>query len=325
MLDQLTAAFEETARVTPLVKRRYRVANLSIEVEAAGAELAAILYRPFQHLEEPSPGAPPDVRWRIVDAELWPDPRPRLPPPRDPGRYGYLQGTPEDAILIERRLFTDSAYDVATRCVTTLCWSRRSLTLHERSKPLLRFLFIWLLERGLHVTHTAVLGREGRGVAVTGPGGVGKSTLTAAALRAGLDVLGDDYVAVETTAEGCRGHALFGSLMLHAGHIRRFDDLVTLATFPRADADEKALLQLTDRFSPNCPDGCRSRRSPCRSSSTSRARRWSRARGSRRRRPWPSSRCRPAHGGSGRGSISISISSPSCLLSVIASVAISRH
>jgi energy-coupling factor transporter ATP-binding protein EcfA2 len=48
------------------------------------------------------------------------------------------------------------------------------------------------------MTHAGAVGREGRGVLLAGRGGSGKSTLALACALAGMEVLADDYVLLET-------------------------------------------------------------------------------------------------------------------------------
>jgi hypothetical protein len=55
----------------------------------------------------------------------------------------------------------------------------------------------WLLRaRGQRLAHAASLGRAGRGILLLGHGGAGKSGATLAGLAAGLQTVGDDYIAL---------------------------------------------------------------------------------------------------------------------------------
>ncbi len=55
----------------------------------------------------------------------------------------------------------------------------------------------WLLRaRGRRIAHAASLGRNGRGILLLGHGGAGKSGTTLAGVAAGLQTVGDDYVAL---------------------------------------------------------------------------------------------------------------------------------
>ncbi len=56
--------------------------------------------------------------------------------------------------------------------------------------------------RGYSPIHAAGIGREGRGIALLGPAGMGKSTLTLAAARRGFQVFAEDAVYVHATDQG---------------------------------------------------------------------------------------------------------------------------
>lgn len=59
----------------------------------------------------------------------------------------------------------------------------------------------WLLRaRGDRIAHAATLGLDGRGILLLGHGGAGKSGTTLTGLAAGLQTVGDDYVALSGTA-----------------------------------------------------------------------------------------------------------------------------
>jgi hypothetical protein len=62
--------------------------------------------------------------------------------------------------------------------------------------PLRYHLHRLLRARGSRLAHAATLGRNGRGVLLVGHGGSGKSGTTLAGLAAGLQTVGDDYVAL---------------------------------------------------------------------------------------------------------------------------------
>lgn len=59
----------------------------------------------------------------------------------------------------------------------------------------------WLLRRrGGRVAHAATLGRDGKGILILGNGGAGKSGTTLSGLAAGLQTVGDDYIALDGSA-----------------------------------------------------------------------------------------------------------------------------
>lgn len=59
----------------------------------------------------------------------------------------------------------------------------------------------WLLQaRGARIAHAASVGRDGRGILLLGHGGAGKSGTALAGIAAGLQTVGDDYVALSGVA-----------------------------------------------------------------------------------------------------------------------------
>lgn len=59
----------------------------------------------------------------------------------------------------------------------------------------------WLLRRrGGRMAHAATLGHDGKGILILGNGGAGKSGTTLAGLAAGLQTVGDDYIALDGSA-----------------------------------------------------------------------------------------------------------------------------
>lgn len=82
----------------------------------------------------------------------------------------------------------------------------------DRAAPLRTALHFALAGPHRQLVHGAVVGIGGRGVLLAGPGGSGKSTTTLACLQAGMQVVGDDYTAVEFQAGPTRAWNLFQSI-----------------------------------------------------------------------------------------------------------------
>jgi len=82
-----------------------------------------------------------------------------------------------------------------------LARSIEDLPLWHAGSPLRQHLH-WLLQaRGKRIAHAATLGAAGRGILLFGSGGAGKSGTTLAGVAAGLQTVGDDYVALGGAAQ----------------------------------------------------------------------------------------------------------------------------
>jgi hypothetical protein len=75
--------------------------------------------------------------------------------------------------------------------------SRRVLPPWDATAPLRHHLHWLLTSEGNRFSHSATLGRNGKGLVLFGPGGAGKSGTTLSGLAAGLNTVGDDYVALK--------------------------------------------------------------------------------------------------------------------------------
>lgn len=103
----------------------------------------------------------------------------------------------------------------------------------------LEMLALWLLT-GLDRAplHAAAVVRGGTALLLAGPSGVGKSTLTYAALRSGLRVLAEDTVFLQESPVP-RVWGLGGFVHLHPDAARFFPELRTLPPRRRANGDRK--------------------------------------------------------------------------------------
>ena len=107
----------------------------------------------------------------------------------------------------------------------------------------------WLRGGGLSLVHAGAVGRGGRGVLITGRGGLGKSTTCVTALAAGWQFAGDDFVAINRPAGSgpLVAHSVACSARLAADAIARLS-LADAGRPPAYSPDAKALLPLMPRF-----------------------------------------------------------------------------
>jgi hypothetical protein len=112
-----------------------------------------------------------------------------------------------------------------------------------KSAPL-RSLFHWLMEEhGRQLVHAAAFGDANGGVLVTGKGGVGKSTTALAALDAGMDYIGDDYLIVGLEPVPT-AYALYATAKIEPHQAERFPQIAALAQGPAPAEGEKVVLYL---------------------------------------------------------------------------------
>jgi hypothetical protein len=87
-------------------------------------------------------------------------------------------------------------FDIADATGVLLMNTPADLPAWDAGAPLVDLVRQALAGRGMRVVHGATLGAAGRGILLVGDGGAGKSGTTLAGLAAGLNTVGDDYVAV---------------------------------------------------------------------------------------------------------------------------------
>ena len=121
--------------------------------------------------------------------------------------------------------------------------SGRDLPSWEPGAPL-RYFIHWLayLERA-QLIHAAGLAYDGSGLLLTGAGGSGKSTTTAAAIASGWQTAGDDFVLVENTSWPLI-HSIYDTVKLAGMALEVVPDMAKLAVNPQRSPDDKARIHL---------------------------------------------------------------------------------
>ena len=89
----------------------------------------------------------------------------------------------------------------------------------------LRMIFNWICTTlGLLFVHAAAIGNCGRGALIVGQSGAGKSTTALTCFTRGLEMVGDDYVALENGDE-IVAHTIFGACKLTSHGLDRLPQL----------------------------------------------------------------------------------------------------
>lgn len=220
-LDAAAQAFRETfvseateaARsATPLP---LRVAGTRVELVITDADVGAALLPALQHLIDASAenrAVPPVAAARVI---IWSTPMPPFPwGGRHLGRGGAVAGLSHGPVRATASADDTSVmlWDEPRRLAC--CWfaGPAGVSRWDRAAPLRSALHFALAAPKRQLVHGAVVGVSGRGVLLAGPGGSGKSTTTLACLRAGMQIVGDDYAAIELTDDGARAWNLYGSI-----------------------------------------------------------------------------------------------------------------
>lgn len=229
-------------------QRSFALPGCDLEVRYVGRPVGDALCGAFDHLDAAIGGDVPRLEWRIADRSGIAD-LPAMPdPPRPLHSFGSLHRNGSNTLLIERRRGFVTVLDQQAMRLTTIVDGARSIDTDLAAKPLLRFLMSLLLTRGVVLCHAALVGGRDAGLLVTGKGGAGKSTITAAALTGGAGFCADDFVALERRDGELIGHCLYSTVMLTGEQMARFPALAEHATRLRRDTFAKHLVRLAVPF-----------------------------------------------------------------------------
>jgi len=248
-LAAFAAALADRAADPAARRRGYRIAGIPLEISCDDPRLEATLLRPLSpRRDDGALGARPSF------AAIAARPLPASPFP--PSAFGAKGEIALDARAGLAAVFAFdgpvlSVFDAAQRRGWVWYAGVDAVPVAERAAPLLRPLRWCFAASGIEVVHAAAVAAGERALLIAGRGGAGKSTLAVAALAAGFELLGEDYVAVEGTAAP-RVHALFASAKLDAGSLARLPSLDLPPTAPR-EPGGKVLVDLVARFADRLP------------------------------------------------------------------------
>lgn len=253
--ETLHSRFEQARASNPraLVTRTWLMAGKPVRISIVGHALANVFARAFAHLEAADGAAP------ALTIELWdgratglPYPLPLRPTENHLHQLSdgeFLWSDPSARFVWAEKTDAVTWFDRKTNQMIGWRADGQHPPTHERSKPLSFLLSLWLYAYDLHVLHAGVVTRGGRGIVVTGGSGIGKTTTTLCAVRAGFDFLGDDQVAMEQRQDGhLRAHSLFSSVRLEPNHLKNFPELQPHALPSIDPLDNKSLIFLGDVF-----------------------------------------------------------------------------
>ena len=238
--ELMQAAFANAAARMGVIERTFRIGGLGVRASFAGPGMIQAIEPALAHLAA-DPSLSVDLRVQLWDTATTgvsvPTP-PRGGPSMAPlQRDGVIDRIRSSYHAVPRIL---TLYDTAERVAVVWVPDARSVPSNEIASPMRTLLHWWARDNGLQFVHAGAVGHEGRAVLLAGPSGAGKSTSTLAALLAGLDYLGDDYVLVDAGA-GTTIHSLFSAAKLQPAQVAAFPELRASLINEDRLATEKAL------------------------------------------------------------------------------------
>lgn len=220
------AAFEAARDAAPGLRQeqRFVIAGRAVRLETVGRRLHGFVTAAIRHLEDAaSADRAHELLIRLWDAGETGVASPCGPLSGDPDEEEALELSADGRVVTDRRGQWAASLNRGTRVLTgCAAFKAPRPLLHDYGKPLQTLIAVWCHDLGAPLVHAGLVAREGRGVLFGGSGGSGKSTAALACLEAGFEFLGDDRIALERTGERFVGHSLFNSVLIDAGHFRRF-------------------------------------------------------------------------------------------------------
>jgi len=238
-LEALDEAFAQAEGGGGTVCRLRLAGRLEIRLRVAGAPLAAALLPALAWVTaEPGP-APLEIR-AFASQRLPPSPWQLEPRPR-----GEISGVSAGITAV-------FAGDVPALSVVDAFRARawywtpapERLPAWELAAPLLRLLPSLLGSDSPTLAHAAAVGDGRRALLLVGRGGRGKSTSALAALGAGLELLGDDYILLETGGEPPRVAPLYASAKADGASLARLEAAGVRLALRTRDPSGKSVAEL---------------------------------------------------------------------------------
>ncbi len=228
----------------------YIFGGQSVRIRIVGSQLAEHMDRPFSHLRTNEPSCTTSQ----LTIDLW-DENQANGNRQIPSVHEGLSWTEttvqstDDRYVGQRLPHTFSCLDrEANHIVGSIAWHDR-IFIYERAKPLARLLLEWHNDHDVQVIHTGLVARDGKGVLFVGKSGSGKSTSSLVCICAGFDYLSEDYVGLQSQADGFFvGHSLYNSVFLETVHLTRFTELTPYAIRGKLPEEEKSVIILSQIF-----------------------------------------------------------------------------
>lgn len=248
--ERLQEGYQSAAARMGEIVRDFRVAGVPVRLRFAGDSLISAitpgLANPVACLE-----TEPDCEICLWDSEssgvrVPPSPRPW----EDFTERGNIWGleSPRYRSAYQWGEASISAMDRRERRAVYWVPSHRHLPVWVQASPL-RGILHWCMElNGRQLVHAAGVGQDGKGVLLPGRGGSGKSSTSLACLLAGMDFLGDDYLALALDPAP-RIYCLYSTAKLDSANLTRYPDLLGRCPTACQPDFDKVVLFLQEAFS----------------------------------------------------------------------------
>ncbi len=245
------AAFRAATAGSGEVVRDITIGGVRIRLAFAGEPLVVPMSTAFRHLAAAVPHDVVDLHIGVWDTRSTGVQPPRFPwLATDVGRRGAITGFNDSDVCTA---FHGDLMDLSAdfRSVSVMQRSLRAARFWvlaedrvpwwERAAPLRTILHWGLRSPDRLLVHGAAVGAGGHGVLLAGAGGSGKSTTSIAALLAGLQFAGDDYVLVDLARDPVRAHSIYGTAKLTPASATLLEGLPSVAV---GRDGEKAVLDV---------------------------------------------------------------------------------
>ena len=237
--------------------RLLRLGDTAIRLRFAGPALLPYAAPLAHRFEQADPEQPPRLTIELWDAES----AGVLPPPfpchdGHPPARGETRRYPEDDVRIQftsgvrprdRALTAVTVFDERAAVIRYFVSAPDRIPWSERAAPLRTALQWGLTRPGGLLVHAGAVGAGGRSALLAGRGGSGKSTTAVAALLAGLDYLGDDYVylTLGPSGEDPVAHSLHATAKLAADSLMLLPQLADHPAVRRPAGAAKYVLDVS--------------------------------------------------------------------------------
>lgn len=248
-----TAAWQAvvTAHAADLVEQHIQLARRNVCIRVVGAQLATMLFRPFNHLQTGLIATEPTA----LCIDLWDEAAVGTPVQlvdfvhASDVPYGLCSVSPDGGQVWYKVDGMTVVYDRVARRAIGYVAAGANLPLHFKGKPLRELLALWLGDQGSHQLHAALVAQDDAGILVGGLNGAGKSTTALACVQAGWAYLGDDVVGLDYHQDGYfEGHSFYNSAFYDHDQLFRFPELRHYISYAGQLQGNKNLLMFTQQY-----------------------------------------------------------------------------